>query len=121
MTVDKSILYSSKTTLHKTLQLYFGIGRALASKICSRFGISPSIRISEISSFKLKEIYTYLSQNLILESILRYRETENKRKLVSSKSFRGLRLIRGLPTRGQRTKSNGRTQKKRPQKQFVQN
>jgi small subunit ribosomal protein S13 len=121
MSIDVSRLYSSQKSIKKTLTEFFGIGDRLAEKICKQFGISSSVNMSILSKIKTAEIKLFLEKELILDSKLKFIEEESKRRLIANNSVRGVRLVRGLPTRGQRTKSNGRTQKKRPLKHFKSN
>jgi len=118
MTFDLESLFFSSKTVEMALSNFFGIGRSLAFKICKSFGISPQLKMKDLPMrYKIK-LKKHVESSFTTGLRLNYIEEDNKRKLVASKCFRGIRLVKGLPTRGQRTKSNGRTQKYRALKQF---
>ena len=103
----------SPLPIFKTLQLYFGVGYRLALQICRLYGISPNCSTKTLPSSKFLAIKFYLEKMKNVENKLVFLQDEIIKRLVINKSYRGVRLNSGLPVRGQRTKSNGRTQKKR--------
>jgi len=94
------------------LQSVFGIGNHRALSICKRAGIDPSIKVVD-----LKDDYTSLIQDAVneyeVEGDLRRRVAMDIKRLGDIKCYRGLRHKRGLPVRGQRTRTNARTRKGR--------
>lgn len=114
MPIDIIKLNESTTSIFKTLQTYFGIGPQIALSICQKFGVSPSCSANFLPSSKLNKIKSSLEKMTLIENKLRFVQNESVQRLILNKSYRGVRLNAGLPVRGQRTQTNGRTQKKRP-------
>lgn len=101
------------------LRSVYGIGSHRAMAICKRVGIEPSRKVSD-----LKDEYTTLLQEAVNEYVvegdLRRRVAMDIKRLGDIKCYRGLRHKRGLPVRGQRTKTNARTRKgRKKQSQMV--
>jgi small subunit ribosomal protein S13 len=92
----------------------YGLGYSSVKYIFNKFGLSFMVKNSDVSSRKIFKIESYLNENFILDDELKYSNNAVLKKLVDNKSYKGRRLVSGLPVRGQRTKSNGHTQKKRP-------
>jgi small subunit ribosomal protein S13 len=94
------------------LRKVFGIGNYRALAICNKIGIDPSVKVTD-----LKEEYAHLIQEAVnqyeVEGDLRRRVAMDIKRLGDIKCYRGLRHKRGLPVRGQRTKTNARTRKGR--------
>ncbi len=88
----------------------YGIGRVTANEICSEVGISPSTKIKELSEEQLDNIRNIVS-NMTVEGDLRREISMNIKRLMDLGCYRGIRHRRGLPLRGQRTKTNARTRK----------
>jgi len=112
MVFNTSFLSSSSKTVIYSLTFYFGLGRSLALQICKRFGLSPIMPSTHLSKSKLLRLGLFLDNKLILNNKLKLFEAGFLKKLSNNKSYRGVRLVKGLPVRGQRTHSNGKTQKK---------
>ncbi len=93
-----------------SLTYIFGIGRTTAQQICTQLGINPQIRIVDLGAEKLDEIRNAVAQ-LNVEGDLRRELSMNIKRLMDLGCYRGLRHRRGLPLRGQRTKTNARTRK----------
>jgi small subunit ribosomal protein S13 len=93
------------------LTYLFGIGLTFSKKVLANTGISPDIRIKNLSHEQVAAIQRYISQNLTVEGALRKEITLNIKRLQEIGSYRGLRHKRSLPVRGQRTKTNARTRK----------
>ena len=93
----------------------FGIGRSRALDICSRVGISPSSKISDLSEKELELVRAEVAK-LSIEGDLRREVATNIKRLQDLGTYRGIRHRRHLPVNGQRTKTNARTRKgpKRP-------
>jgi small subunit ribosomal protein S13 len=92
------------------LTAIYGIGRPRAQKILQAVGIEPTRKIQELSEDELEQIRTELGK-YSLEGDLRREVSMNIKRLMDLGCFRGIRHRRGLPVRGQRTKTNARTRK----------
>ena len=93
------------------LPYIFGIGRTSAKKILDKAGVSPDMRVKELSEEHISKIRTIIEQEYKVEGALRTEINMNIKRLIDIGSYRGLRHRRGLPVRGQRTKTNSRTRK----------
>jgi small subunit ribosomal protein S13 len=88
----------------------YGIGRTRASEICKEAGIEPQIKIQELSEDQVEKIRTIVAR-YTLEGDLRREISMNIKRLMDLGCNRGIRHRRGLPLRGQRTRTNARTRK----------
>jgi small subunit ribosomal protein S13 len=95
------------------LTYVFGIGRASALSILSKAGIDGSIRVKDLSEEHIVKIREILQEGYQVEGDLRKTFSMNIKRLIDSGTYRGLRHRKGLPVRGQRTKTNARTRKGR--------
>ncbi len=93
------------------LTYIFGIGRSTARKIVKEAGIDPSTKVRDLAEGEVSKIRAYIDQNLEVEGDLRRDTNQNIRRLIEIGSYRGIRHRRGLPVRGQRTKTNARQRK----------
>lgn len=93
-----------------SLTYIYGVGKTMAQQICASVGIEESTKINELDDAKLDEIRDAVSK-LSVEGDLRREVSMNIKRLMDLGSFRGIRHRRGLPLRGQRTKTNARTRK----------
>lgn len=93
------------------LTYIYGIGRTTSNKILSATGISPDTRVKDLTLDDEGKIREYIEQNLSVEGDLRRTVALDIKRLVEIQSYRGTRHRRGLPVRGQRTKTNARTRK----------
>ena len=93
------------------LTYIYGIGRSTALKICAETGINPDTRVKDLTENEVGKLRTIISKNYKVEGDLRREVSLNIKRLVEIASYRGIRHRRGLPTRGQRTKTNARTRK----------
>ncbi len=92
------------------LTAIYGIGRSLASGICATTKISPEKKAKDLTEAELEDLRTEVAK-LRVEGDLRREVSMNIKRLIELGSYRGLRHRRGLPVRGQRTKTNARTRK----------
>ena len=92
------------------LTAIYGVGRSLARDICGAVGIETSIKIQDLDEDTLEKIRTEVSKYEV-EGDLRREVSMNIKRLMDLGTYRGLRHRRGLPLRGQRTKTNARTRK----------
>lgn len=95
------------------LTYIFGIGKTRANSILTELGISPDTKVGDWTEDEVIEIRKYLDENYKLEGALRSEINSNIKRLMDVGCYRGLRHRRGLPVRGQRTKTNARTRKGR--------
>ena len=94
------------------LQYIYGIGPATSKKLLERTGISPDLRVKDMTEDDEKKIRDAIDQlQLRVEGDLRREVQGNIKRLMDIGCYRGLRHRRGLPVRGQRTKTNARTRK----------
>ncbi len=89
----------------------FGVGRQRSGAILERAGIDGSRRVSELSEEEVSQISRVLDEGGDVEGDLRKRLSMNLKRLMDIGCYRGLRHRRGLPARGQRTKTNSRTRR----------
>ena len=93
-----------------SLTYIYGIGRSSAKKICGNAGIDPSVRVQDLSESDLDALRNELNK-FQLEGDLRREESMHVKRLMDLGCMRGIRHRRGLPVRGQRTRTNARTRK----------
>jgi small subunit ribosomal protein S13 len=93
-----------------SLTYVYGVGSATARKICSQAGIDESTKVSDLSEEQLDVLRAAISQRIV-EGDLRRAVNMNIKRLMDLGCYRGIRHRRGLPLRGQRTKTNARTRK----------
>lgn len=93
------------------LTYIFGIGHTTAKKIIETSGIDPSIRVQKLADDQIAKLRSVIEQKFKVEGALRTEINMNIKRLIDIGSYRGLRHRRGLPVRGQRTKTNSRTRK----------
>ena len=89
----------------------FGIGRSRAVRLLKDTGINPDIRVKDLSEADVAKIRDYIDKNFTVEGDLRRDVALDIKRLVEIGCYRGVRHRRGLPVRGQRTKTNARTRK----------
>jgi len=95
-----------------SLASLYGIGPSRAARIVEEAGINPDLRAKELSDEQIGKIITVISKNgFVIEGDLRREIQQNLKRLQAIGCYRGLRHRRGLPVRGQRTKTNARTRK----------
>jgi len=93
------------------LTYIYGIGPTTAKKIVAATGISPETRIRDLTEDEVSKLRETIDKNHKVEGDLRREIALNIKRLIEIGSFRGIRHRRGLPVRGQRTKTNARTRK----------
>ncbi len=93
------------------LTYIFGIGRALSNKLLSKAGIPVDIKVKDLSDIQVNAIRQLIDGELKVEGDLRREVQMNIKRLIDIGTYRGLRHRKGLPVRGQRTKTNARTRK----------
>lgn len=103
---DKAILYA--------LPLIYGIGKHNAAEVIEKAGLDPRTKVRDLSDTEVGRLREILDNDYQVEGDLRREVQGNIRRLIEIGCYRGLRHRRGLPTRGQRTRSNARTRKGKP-------
>jgi small subunit ribosomal protein S13 len=93
-----------------SLTYVYGIGRSTAKAICQQVGIAEDIKISDLTEDQVDAVRNAVGEHTV-EGDLRREVSMNIKRLMDLGCFRGLRHRRGLPLRGQRTKTNARTRK----------
>jgi len=93
------------------LTYIFGVGRTRSREALGATGISPDTRVKDLNDTELVALRDYLEGNFKIEGDLRREVAADIRRKVEIGSYQGLRHRRGLPVRGQRTKTNARTRK----------
>jgi small subunit ribosomal protein S13 len=93
------------------LTYIFGVGRTRALQTLKETGVNPDLRVKDLGDEELVKLRDYLEGNYKLEGDLRREVAADIRRKVEIGSYEGLRHRRGLPVRGQRTKTNARTRK----------
>ena len=93
------------------LTYVYGVGRRTAERICAEAGIDESKRAKELTEDELARIASVIERSYVIEGQLRRQEQQNIARLRDIACYRGLRHRRGLPVRGQRTRTNARTRK----------
>lgn len=94
-----------------SLQYVYGIGDAVARKICEQAGVDWFRKTNELTDEELARINTTIDRDFLVEGGLRRQVQQNIQRLIHVGSYRGLRHRRGLPVRGQRSRTNARTRK----------
>ena len=93
------------------LTYIYGIGRKSADDILAATGINPDIRVKELSEEDAAKLRDYIGEHYQVESDLKRTVALNIKRLLEIGCYRGTRHKKGLPVRGQRTKTNARTRK----------
>jgi len=93
------------------LTYIYGIGRATSNKILAKSGINPDTRIRDLTDAEVMKIREAIAETAKVEGELRREVALNIKRLVEIGCYRGIRHRRGLPVRGQKTKTNARTRK----------
>ena len=93
------------------LTYIFGIGRTTATKILAATGINPDTRVKDLTETDVAALREYIDNNCMVEGDKRRQVAMDIKRLVDIGCYRGVRHRKGLPVRGQRTKTNARTRK----------
>ncbi len=91
------------------LTYIYGIARVQANKILVATKVDPNIRVNDLTEEQANSLRVFIEKNYVVEGDLRRDVFSNIKRLKEIKSYRGTRHAKGLPTRGQRTKTNNRT------------
>ncbi len=93
------------------LTYIYGIGRKTSNDILAATGVDPDIRVKDLSEDDISKLREYIDHNIHVEGDLRRAVAFDIKRLVEIGCYRGLRHRKGLPVRGQRSKTNARTRK----------
>ena len=93
------------------LTYIYGIGLSTAKQIIAETGVDPDVRVKDLSVEDESKLRDYIDKNLIVEGDLRRNVALDIKRLIEIGSYRGTRHRKGLPVRGQRSKTNARTRK----------
>lgn len=97
--------------IETALSYIYGIGPTLAKRVVATAKVSPDIRVKNLTEDEVHRIQNVINQEYKVEGDLRREVSQNIKRLVDIGCYRGLRHRRGLPARGQRTRTNARTRK----------
>ncbi len=93
------------------LTYIFGIGRSTANVILNKTGVNPDTRVRDLTEEEVQKLRDEIDKTLKVEGDLRREVALNIKRLIEIGSYRGMRHRKGLPVRGQRSKTNARTRK----------
>ncbi|MBX5441300.1 MAG: 30S ribosomal protein S13 [Solirubrobacteraceae bacterium] len=93
------------------LTYIYGIGRSTANKLLAETGINPDTYVRDLTDDEVAKLRDVIDRNLTVEGDLRRERSQDIKRLMEIGCYRGLRHRRGLPVRGQNTKTNARTRK----------
>ena len=93
------------------LTYIYGIGQATSNKLLAEAGINPDTRVKDLSEEEVNKLRSLIDEKVTVEGDLRREVSLNIKRLMEIGTYRGLRHRRGLPVRGQKSKTNARTRK----------
>ena len=93
------------------LTYIYGIGPSTSRRVASELGLSPDMKVRDLTDEEVTKLRTFIDGNLSVEGDLRRERSQNVKRLQEIGAYRGIRHRRGLPVDGQRTKTNARTRK----------
>jgi len=97
--------------LEISLTYIFGIGKPTAQKICGDLGLNPNTRVRDLTEEEVNRIRVWVDQNITVEGDLRREVQQDIKRKIEIQCLQGVRHRKGLPVRGQRTKTNALTRK----------
>jgi small subunit ribosomal protein S13 len=97
--------------LEISLTYIFGIGRSTASMVCQQTGLSPDTRVRDLTEEEVAQLRSFIDANVKVEGDLRREVQQHIKRKMEIGTYQGIRHRRGLPVRGQRTRTNARTRK----------
>src|SRR5947209_94820 len=93
------------------LTYIYGVGRSTSNHVLAALGIDANTKVRDLTEEEVSRLRTHIDQNVTVEGDLRRERSQNVKRLMEIGCYRGLRHRRGLPVRGQNTKTNARTRK----------
>ncbi len=112
------VILRPQVHIRVALRGIYGIGAYRAGSICKRLGINPATKVSDLADEKVPLLQQAVNEYEV-EGDLRRRVAMDIKRLVDIKCYRGMRHKKGLPVRGQRTRTNARTRKGRSKRQIA--
>lgn len=97
--------------LEYALTYIYGLGLTTSREVIAKAGLDPAKKADDLTDEEITKLTGVVREQYTIEGDLRRETTQNIRRLISTNSYRGIRHRRGLPVRGQRTKTNARTRK----------
>ncbi len=97
--------------VHVALTYIYGIGPTISQEIIAKTKVDPTVRVKDLTDAEIAKIQDYINENYTVEGDLQRIVTANVKRLKDIGAYRGMRHQRGLPSRGQRTKTNARTRR----------
>jgi small subunit ribosomal protein S13 len=97
--------------LEISLTYIFGVGRSTAALVCQQTGLSPDTRVRDLTEEEVAQLRSFIDANLKVEGDLRREVQQHIKRKMEIGTYQGVRHRRGLPVRGQRTRTNARTRK----------
>lgn len=94
-----------------SLSYIYGIGRPSSLRICKDISVAAETKVRELTDDEISRIREYIDRNFVVEGELRRKVRQDIQRLIEINSYRGIRHRRGLPVRGQRTRTNARTKR----------
>ena len=94
-----------------SLQYLYGVGRKIARELCHKAGVNPQSQARDLHEDELARLAALMDKDYVVEGQLRRQLSQNISRLRDINCYRGIRHRRGLPVRGQRTRTNARTRK----------
>jgi small subunit ribosomal protein S13 len=94
-----------------SLTYIYGLGRTTSNEVLAKTGVNPNTRVRDLTEEEITKLREVIDRDYKVEGDLRREESLNIKRLIEIGSYRGLRHRRGLPVRGQRSKTNARTRK----------
>lgn len=107
----KGVVLPDNKRIDYALTLIYGIGWSRSGKILQHNKIDESLRVKDVTKDQFKKLIIYIDEKFKVEGPLREERSENIKRLREIGSYRGMRHALGLPSRGQRTRSNARTKR----------
>lgn len=106
-------MINSNLPIFMVLDSLYGVGRTMSVIICKRFGVSPQAVAKNLPDERIHTIWKFLDEQVLLGDDVKKVEINTIRKYNNNNSVKGRRVLRGLPIRGQRTRANAQTPKRR--------
>jgi small subunit ribosomal protein S13 len=93
------------------LSYIYGIGRSRSNEVLDETGVDPDTRVKDLTETEMSRLREFIDKNYLVEGDLRREMSKDIQRLKDIRCYRGIRHRRGLPVRGQRTRTNARTRK----------
>lgn len=103
------VILPAQKRIEAALPYLYGVGWSRAREILAAVKVDPNKRTAELTESEVNQLKEYIESHFKVEGALRQEIVQNVKRLKEISAYRGIRHIRGLPVRGQRTKTNSRT------------